>query len=241
MSRRGHVVRGNSGHHPGSIPPECHQVDECHRMQPGGVLYRQVQRLSKKSPHVLLLSATPGRQHADAYLALLHERPATLARCVRVFRASERVARWITASPQLLDDLLAPDRNPDLPRLPTLQPGDVEHNLKMDPPLEQRVALKVRLEPFDLGSTDADKRNLVARLAATFAFSAIRLPASLLSAFLSPSSPPRSSIRSGDVVEMPSRTFPSTSSTRCPWMCFSDRCTTSRGRSAVPTTFVRTR
>lgn len=32
---------------------------------------------------------------------------------------------------------------------------DVEHNLRMDPPLEQRVALKVRLEPFDLGSTDA--------------------------------------------------------------------------------------
>lgn len=32
---------------------------------------------------------------------------------------------------------------------------DVEHNLAMDPPLEQRVALKVRLEPFDLGSTDA--------------------------------------------------------------------------------------
>ncbi|MDA3962095.1 MAG: helicase-related protein [Planctomycetota bacterium] len=47
-------------------------VDECHRMQPGGILYRHVERLSKRSPHVLLLSATPGRQHADAYLALLH-------------------------------------------------------------------------------------------------------------------------------------------------------------------------
>jgi len=32
---------------------------------------------------------------------------------------------------------------------------NIEHNLRMDPPLEQRVALKVRLEPFDLGSTDA--------------------------------------------------------------------------------------
>ncbi len=47
-------------------------VDECHRMQPGGVLFKRVSVLSKKTPHVLLLSATPGRQHADAYLALLH-------------------------------------------------------------------------------------------------------------------------------------------------------------------------
>ncbi|MFW5860189.1 MAG: SNF2-related protein [Planctomycetota bacterium] len=47
-------------------------VDECHRMQPGGSLYKRVAMLSKRAPHVLLLSATPGRQHADSYLALLH-------------------------------------------------------------------------------------------------------------------------------------------------------------------------
>ena len=46
-------------------------VDECHRMQPGGVLFKRVSVLSKASPHVLLLSATPARQHPDAYLALL--------------------------------------------------------------------------------------------------------------------------------------------------------------------------
>jgi ATP-dependent helicase HepA len=46
-------------------------VDECHRMQPGGALFNRVAVLSKASPHVLLLSATPARQHADAYLALL--------------------------------------------------------------------------------------------------------------------------------------------------------------------------
>ncbi len=46
-------------------------VDECHRMQPGGLLFKRVAVLSKASPHVLLLSATPARQHADAYLALL--------------------------------------------------------------------------------------------------------------------------------------------------------------------------
>jgi len=46
-------------------------VDECHRMQPGGTLFNRVAVLSKSTPHVLLLSATPARQHADAYLALL--------------------------------------------------------------------------------------------------------------------------------------------------------------------------
>ena len=45
-------------------------VDECHRMQPGGVLYKRVAMLSKRTPHVLLLSATPARQHPDAWLAL---------------------------------------------------------------------------------------------------------------------------------------------------------------------------
>lgn len=46
-------------------------VDECHRMQPGGVLYKRIAVLSKSTPHVLLLSATPPRHHADAHLALL--------------------------------------------------------------------------------------------------------------------------------------------------------------------------
>jgi general secretion pathway protein A len=32
---------------------------------------------------------------------------------------------------------------------------DVERHLKLDPPLHQRIALKYRLEPFDLGSTAA--------------------------------------------------------------------------------------
>jgi superfamily II DNA or RNA helicase len=46
-------------------------VDECHRMQPGGVLYKRIAVLSKATPHVLLLSATPPRHHPDAHLALL--------------------------------------------------------------------------------------------------------------------------------------------------------------------------
>jgi glutamate-ammonia-ligase adenylyltransferase len=76
-----------------------------------------------------LLSLIETVARRSAYLALLYERPATLARCIRVFHDSERLAHWITASPQLLDDLLAPDRNPELPSLPGLQPDDSEHNL----------------------------------------------------------------------------------------------------------------
>ena len=76
-----------------------------------------------------LLSLIETIAQRSAYLALLYERPATLARCIRVFHDSERLAHWITDSPQLLDDLLAPDRNPELPRLPALQPDDTEHNL----------------------------------------------------------------------------------------------------------------
>ncbi|MBA3701155.1 MAG: DEAD/DEAH box helicase family protein [Planctomycetes bacterium] len=46
-------------------------VDECHRMRPGGILYKRIAVVSKATPHVLLLSATPARGHADAYLGLL--------------------------------------------------------------------------------------------------------------------------------------------------------------------------
>ncbi|MHC5066968.1 MAG: SNF2-related protein, partial [Planctomycetota bacterium] len=47
-------------------------IDECHRMHPDGALYRRIAALSERTPHVLLLSATPDRHHEDAYLALLH-------------------------------------------------------------------------------------------------------------------------------------------------------------------------
>ncbi|MGK7296758.1 MAG: bifunctional [glutamate--ammonia ligase]-adenylyl-L-tyrosine phosphorylase/[glutamate--ammonia-ligase] adenylyltransferase [Candidatus Wenzhouxiangella sp. M2_3B_020] len=112
---------------------------------------------------LLALIETVARR--SAYLALLRERPATLARCVRVFRASERVARWITASPQLLDDLLAPDRNPDLPRLPTMQPGDVEHNLNSLARFRQAGFVRTALGQLD-GSLDrAEARERLTRLA----------------------------------------------------------------------------
>ncbi len=65
----------------------------------------------------------------SAYLALLSERPRTLERLVRVFRLSHRVAGWIIASPQLLDDLLDPVHGFDLPEAPRTDPSDPETSL----------------------------------------------------------------------------------------------------------------
>lgn len=65
----------------------------------------------------------------SAYLALLHERPETLSRLVRVFQLSQRIAEWIIASPQLLDDLLDPVHGLDLPEPPTPDRDDREGSL----------------------------------------------------------------------------------------------------------------
>ncbi len=65
----------------------------------------------------------------SAYLSLLHERPRTLERTVRVFRLSGRVARWVIGAPQLLDDLLDPINGFDLPEPPKVLPNDPENTL----------------------------------------------------------------------------------------------------------------
>lgn len=65
----------------------------------------------------------------SAYLALLYERPATLKRLVQTFRFSGRLAEWIVASPQLLDDLLDPVRGLELPAPPGMDPDDPEASL----------------------------------------------------------------------------------------------------------------
>jgi hypothetical protein len=102
-------------------------VDECHRMQPGGVLFKRVAVLSKASPHVLLLSATPARQHPDAYLALLallqpqvwrlDDLPAFRARLAAHDQVVALLAATLAATPaaraalaRQWQDLLADDR-----------------------------------------------------------------------------------------------------------------------------------
>jgi len=85
----------------------------------------------------------------SVYLALLHERPITLTRCVRVFRASARVADWIIASPQLLDDLLAPDAAPELPLMPQMQSDDVEASLNALAAFRQAGFLRTAVAQLD--------------------------------------------------------------------------------------------
>lgn len=101
----------------------------------------------------------------SAYLALLHERPQTLARCVRVFRGSARVAAWITASPQLLDDLLAPDKSPELPRLPSVQPEDVENSLNALARFRQAGFVRTALGQLDETLDRPEARRRLTRLA----------------------------------------------------------------------------
>jgi len=101
----------------------------------------------------------------SAYLALLHERPQTLARCVRIFRGSARLAAWITASPQLLDDLLAPDKNPALPRLPAVQLDDVENSLNALARFRQIGFVRTALGQLDGTLDRAEARRQLTRLA----------------------------------------------------------------------------
>jgi len=118
----------------------------------------------------------------SAYLALLHERPQTLMRCVRVFQASARVAEWIIASPQLLDDLLAPDQQPALPLPPSLAPGDVESSLNALGRFRQAGFVRTALGQLDGALNRACARALLTELAEQV----LRLAAEL---FLGPDAP----------------------------------------------------
>ncbi len=96
----------------------------------------------------------------SAYLALLYERPSTLKRLVRVFRGSGRLADWIVAAPQLLDDLLDPVHGFDLPSPPQLEPDDPEANLHALGRWRQAAFLRTALAELDgrMSATDAGER-----------------------------------------------------------------------------------
>ena len=89
----------------------------------------------------------------SAYLALLYERPDTLKRMVRVFRRSERLARWITQNPHLLDDLLDPITGFYLPGLTTIHPEDLEGGLNTLARFRQAGFVRTALGQLD-GSLD---------------------------------------------------------------------------------------
>ena len=65
----------------------------------------------------------------SAYLALLYEHPPALTRLVKVFRRSAHLAEWIVASPQLLDELLDPVHERNLPTPPDVTASDPETGL----------------------------------------------------------------------------------------------------------------
>jgi glutamate-ammonia-ligase adenylyltransferase len=96
----------------------------------------------------------------SAYLALLRERPETLERLVRVFHASQRVAEWIIASPQLLDDLLDPINGFELPAAPTPDPDDQEASLWALSRWRQAGFLRTALAELDgrLDAVDAGRQ-----------------------------------------------------------------------------------
>ena len=90
----------------------------------------------------------------SAYLALLFERPATLKRLVQAFRFSGRLAEWIVASPQLLDDLLDPVHGLELPAPPAMDPDDPEASLFELGRWRQAGFLRTALAEMD-GAMDA--------------------------------------------------------------------------------------
>lgn len=101
----------------------------------------------------------------SAYLSLLHERPRTLERTVRVFRRSERVARWVTDSPQLLDDLLDPINGFELPEPPAMLMDDIESSLNALARFRQAGFVRTALGQLD-GALDRDRaRSQLTRLA----------------------------------------------------------------------------
>lgn len=96
----------------------------------------------------------------SAYLSLLHERPQTLTRLIRVVALSEKISRWITAAPQLLDDLLDPIHGLDLPALPSLDPDEPEESLHALGRWRQAGFLRTALAELDerISSAQAAER-----------------------------------------------------------------------------------
>lgn len=85
----------------------------------------------------------------SAYLSLLYERPQTLDRLIRTFSLSDQLSTWITRSPQLLDDLLDPIHDLDLPSLPALDPSEPEDSLNALGHWRQAGFLRTALAELD--------------------------------------------------------------------------------------------
>ena len=103
----------------------------------------------------------------SAYLSLLHEKPQTLARLVRVFSISEVISRWITQSPQLLDDLLDPIHGLDLPALPAVHAEAMEDSLNNLSRWRQAGFLRTALAELDERLTPIEAGERLSQIAET--------------------------------------------------------------------------
>jgi len=101
----------------------------------------------------------------SAYLALLYERPATLERLVQVFRYSARLAEWIVAAPQLLDDLLDPVHGMRLPALPNIDTEDHETSLFALGRWRQASFLRTALAEIDGNLSAVEAANQLSQVA----------------------------------------------------------------------------
>lgn len=111
----------------------------------------------------------------SAYLSLLHERPQTLQRLVRVFALSDKVSAWIIRSPQLLDDLLDPVHGLNLPALPSLDPGEPEESLNALGHWRQAGFLRTALAELDERISAAQAAERLSLIAETILGEILRL------------------------------------------------------------------
>jgi glutamate-ammonia-ligase adenylyltransferase len=140
---------------------------------------RRLERLMPELFHQLADLPEPGIGFGDlldlietiaqrsAYLSLLHERPSTLERTVRVFQRSGRVAAWVIQSPQLLDDLLDPINGFDLPEPPQMLHDDIESSLNALARYRQAGHVRTALGQLDGALDGAAARRQLTRVAET--------------------------------------------------------------------------
>lgn len=124
-------------------------------------------------PELLRLIEQVSRR--SAYLSLLHERPQTLTRLVRVFSLSKRVSTWITEAPQLLDDLLDPIHGLDLPALPATSPNDIEESLNSLGRWRQAGFLRTALAELDERISPLEASERLSLIAETILAEILRL------------------------------------------------------------------
>ncbi|NDY95925.1 bifunctional [glutamate--ammonia ligase]-adenylyl-L-tyrosine phosphorylase/[glutamate--ammonia-ligase] adenylyltransferase [Wenzhouxiangella limi] len=147
-------------------------------------------RLERLLPELLLATAAePGADallpellrlieqisRRSSYLSLLHERPQTLTRLVRVFSLSERVSAWITEAPQLLDDLLDPIHGLDLPALPASSSDELEESLNGLGRWRQAGFLRTALAELDERITPVEAAERLSLIAETILAEVLRL------------------------------------------------------------------